>query len=150
MNLVIRKMRNEDLDDLYALLSDEEVMRYIEPLYTKKKCEQFLLNFGLSKQPLVFAVEDDGQFIGYVIDHAYDEESVEIGWVLKKACWGKGYAERLTDILIEKALHAGKEVVMECAEEQVVTRHIAERFGLTFYAKENGCLVYRYLNGRMK
>ena len=150
MNLVIRKMGTEDLDDLYALLSDEEVMRYIEPVYTKKKCEQFLFSCGLCEHPLVYAVEEDGLFIGYVIDHAYDEESVEIGWVLKKACWGKGYAKRLTRILMHKALHAGKDVVLECAEQQIATRHIAEKFGFTFNCKEDGCLVYRYWNGRMK
>ena len=81
MNLVIRKMRNEDLEDLYALLSDEDVMRYIEPVYSKAKCEQFLFACGLNEQPLIYTAEDDGQFIGYVIYHAYDKESVEIGWI---------------------------------------------------------------------
>ena len=35
--LRIRKMTFADLDDLYALLSDVEVMRFIEPPFQRKK-----------------------------------------------------------------------------------------------------------------
>ena len=64
---LIRKMTLDDLDDLYALLSDSEVMRYIEPPFTKEQTVQFLMDAGLSEKPLVYAVEDSGSFIGYAI-----------------------------------------------------------------------------------
>ena len=36
MDIRIRKMTENDLDDLYDLLSDEEVMQYIEAPYSRK------------------------------------------------------------------------------------------------------------------
>ena len=87
-------MTLDDLDDLYALLSDSEVMRYIEPPFTKEQTVQFLMDAGLSEKPLVYAVEDSGSFIGYVIFHDYDEDNMEIGWILKREVWGQGYASK--------------------------------------------------------
>ena len=82
MNITIRNMQPGDADALYRLLSDPEVMRYLEPPYSRAQTEAFLRHAGLVKPPLVYAAEENGIFIGYVIYHTYDEESVEIGWVL--------------------------------------------------------------------
>lgn len=96
MNIIIRRMKSSDADALYRLLSDPEVMRYLEPLYDRAQTEAFLHRAGLSEPPLVYAAEGNGRFIGYVIYHPYDEESIEIGWVLFPAYWGRGYASALT------------------------------------------------------
>ena len=79
-------MRREDLDELYALLSDETVMRWLEPPFDRAQTENFLERAGLSEPPLVYAAENaEGEFLGYAIYHDYDERSREIGWVLKPA-----------------------------------------------------------------
>ena len=70
----------------------QEVMRYLEPLYDRAQTEAFLHRAGLSEPPLVYAAEGNGRFIGYVIYHPYDEESIEIGWVLFPSVLGGGYA----------------------------------------------------------
>ena len=75
VNITIRNMRPGDADALYRLLSDPEVMRYLEPPYDRVQAEAFLHHAGLSEPPLVYAVEENGSFIGYVIYHAYDAES---------------------------------------------------------------------------
>ena len=80
--MLIRRMVREDLDGLYRLLSDPEVMRFLEPEFSRERTEEFLLKAGLSDPPAVYTVEDDRRFIGYVIYHGYDESSMEIGWVL--------------------------------------------------------------------
>ena len=98
MNITIRKMRPGDADALYRLLSDPEVMRYLEPPFDRAQTEDFLRRAGLAEPPLVYAAEENGGFIGYVIYHAYDAESVEIGWVLLPDYWGRGYASALTDL----------------------------------------------------
>lgn len=67
MNITIRNMRPGDADALYRLLSDPEVMRYLEPPYDRVQAEAFLHHAGLSEPPLVYAVEENGSFIGYVI-----------------------------------------------------------------------------------
>lgn len=142
-DIMIRKIKSEDLDDLYALLSDDEVMRYIEPPFSKEQAEVFIRNVGLCSEPLIYAVEDGGSFVGYVIFHAYDKDNMEIGWILKSNVWGKGYASNLTKMLVEKAKSLGKGAVIECTPQQHVTKHIAEKFGFRLVGKRDDCDVYK-------
>ena len=94
MNITIRKMQPGDADALYRLLSDLEVMRHLSRRSTGEKTETFLHHAGLTELPLVYAAEANGDFIGYVIYHAYDEGSVEIGWVLLPEYWGTAMRRR--------------------------------------------------------
>ena len=141
--LRIRKMTVADLDDLYALLSDVEVMRFIEPPFSKEKTVQFLMDAGLPEIPLVYAVEDSSSFIGYVIFHDYDEENMEIGWILKRDVWGKGYASILTKMLIDESRKLRKGAIIECDPRQAVTEYIAKKHGFVFSGKRDGCDVYK-------
>ena len=136
-------MRESDIDLLYRLLSDAKVMKYIEPPFTKEKTDVFLKNTGIIEQPLIYAVEKEGCFIGYVIYHDYDEDSMEIGWVLSPVYWGNGYASSLTEQLIDKAISAGKQMVIECAPEQTASKKIALKFGFEYEGCFNGLDVYR-------
>lgn len=149
MELRIQKFERKDWEPLYELLSDGEVMRYLEPPYTLQQTEKFLGTACLSTEPLIYAVDDgNGRFIGYVIYHDYGTDGKEIGWVLKPDAWGKGYAKELTKKLIEKAQSEGKSVVIECAPEQSVTKHIAEKFGFLYTGRYDGCDVYRLEENR--
>ena len=142
--LSIRRMNEGDADALYGVLSDPEIMKYLEPPYSRETTVQFLHDAGMCERPLVWAVDDArGRFIGYVIYHKYDEHSMELGWVLSPDCWGKGYASRLTDRLVELAHRAGKTAVIECVPEQTATRHIAEKKGFAYAGRSGGLEVYR-------
>ena len=118
-------------------------MRYLEPPYTAEQTERFLRTAGLSDPPLVYAVEESGRFLGYVICHAYDGESDEIGWVLFPAYWGKGYASALTERMIRNTRASGRHLVIECSPEQRATRHIAEKFGFRQEGFRDDLMVYR-------
>ena len=66
--LRLRTMRCGDLEELYALLSDAEVMRCLEPPFTREQTERFLQQAGLSDPPLIYAAENaEGEFLGYAI-----------------------------------------------------------------------------------
>ena len=140
----LRTMRKSDLDELYALLSDEAVMRWLEPPYTRAQAETFLERAGLSEPPLVYAAENAaGEFLGYAIYHDYDECSRELGWVLRPAFWHKGYASEMTALLTVLARKEGKDAVIECASGQKISAHIARRYGLSREGCADGCDVYR-------
>ena len=143
MDITIRKMRPGDADALYRLLSDPAVMRYLEPPFDRAQTEDFLRRAGLAEPPLVYAAEENGDFIGYVIYHAYDEQSVEIGWVLLPEYWGRGYASALTERLIGRALQEQKSVVIECAPAQAATKRIAVKKGFRACGNCDGLAVYR-------
>ena len=143
MDITIRRMRPGDADALYRLLSDPEVMRYLEPPFDRAQAEDFLRRAGLAEPPLVYAAEENGDFIGYVIYHAYDAKSVEIGWVLLPDYWGRGYASALTDRLIDRARQEQKNVVIECAPVQEATKRIAIKKGFRACGSCDGLAVYR-------
>ena len=143
MKLTIRKMTEEDFEPLYLLLSDPQVMKYLEPPFSKEQTQDFLNNCGLCEPPRVYAVDDQDGFAGYVIFHDYDETSLEVGWVLYPKHWGKGYASELTEQLITKGKNLHKQLVIECDPDQKVTEHIALKHGFTFEGTENHLSVFR-------
>ena len=143
MNLILRRMKESDLESLYKLLSDSNVMRFLEEPYNKAQTLNFLKEAGMSEPPLVYAVDKDNEFIGYVIFHDYDDVSYEIGWVLYPSCWGKGYASYLTKLLIEKAFEMNKQVVIECDPNHEATKRIAAKFNFAYQGIEDDLEVYR-------
>lgn len=141
--LHIRRFRTEDLDALFGLLSDESVMKHLEPPYTKEQTRDFLYRFGVSPSPLVYAVEDqNSRFVGYVIYHPYDPDSREIGWVLAKDQWGKGYAAELTQYLIEDAKGKTSRLIIECTPSQTATKRIAKKHRFSFLENRDGLDIY--------
>ncbi len=143
MDLKIRKMDIDDLEPLYMLLSNAQVMRFLEPPFSRDRTERFLAEAGLSDPPLILAAEAYGLFIGYVIFHDYDDESSEIGWVLLPEYWGRGFASCLTEMLIERGRQLNRQLVIECDPEQKVTRHIALKYGFLYEGREDGLDIYR-------
>ena len=142
MNISIRKMKETDFESLHTLLSNPDVMKYMEPPYTEEQTKEFL-EYAMSDEPRVFTVEDDGEFIGYVIYGTYEEDTMELGWVLLPEYWNKGYASALTKLLMEKAAADGKKPVIECDPEQTATKHIAEKCGFVYAETFEGLDVYR-------
>ncbi len=140
--LRIRPFRPADLDDLADLLADPEVMRHIEPPYSRAAACTFLHQYGLGPNPAIFAVEDASGFAGYVIYHPYTPDSWELGWVLSRAVWGQGYASALTARLIEDARLRTNRLVIECSTAQEATRRIALKHGFTPAAPRDGLDVY--------
>ena len=142
--LRLRTMCRDDLEELYALLSDAEVMRWLEPPFTREQAEQFLQQAGLSDPPLIYAAENaEGEFLGYAIYHDYDDHSRELGWVLRQSAWRKGYAGEMTDLLTVLARREGKDAVIECVSEQTASAHIARRHGFSYEGSANGLDIYR-------
>ncbi len=140
----IRNFTQNDLEPLHALLSDPEVMKYLEPPFTPEQTERFLKSQGLAAPARILAVDDKTHhFMGYVIYHDYDDTSKEIGWVLKKEIWGHGMAGYLTNQLVAMAVSEGKDAVLECVPEQLITRTIAEKHGFQKVAERDGLSIYR-------
>lgn len=142
--LAVRWFVQSDLEELYKLLSDPEVMACLEPAYTHEQTERFLLEAALTDPPLVYAVEDRKErFLGYVIYHDFGKDSVELGWVLKPSVWGRGYASELTQGLLAEAKGKYSGAVIECVPKQEATKAIARKLGFHFAGTEDGCEIYQ-------
>lgn len=142
--LLVRPFEERDLDALCAVLSDPETMKYIEPPFSCERTARFLWEAGLCELPLVFAAEDHGGVIGHVIFHACGApDRYEVGWVLRRDRWGRGYASELTAALIAEGRARGlKSLLIECDPRQAATRRIAEAFGFRPAGREDGLDVF--------
>ena len=145
--LRVRDFRIGDAPALYPILSDPEVMRYLEPPYTAEQTRAFIETAGLCDPPLVYAAEwkATGTLVGHVIFHAYEaDDCFELGWALSRDFWGRGVASELTEALLHEARRLGiREAVLECDPEQTATRRIAEKLGFAFAGDDDGLLVFR-------
>lgn len=108
-HLLIRNFQRKDAEELYEILSDAEVMKYIEGTFSMERTQEFVDTAGLSDPPLVYAVEEKEtkKVIGHVIFHPYEEESYEIGWVLHRNFWNRGFVGELTEALMEWSKREG-------------------------------------------
>lgn len=144
---VIRKLTMDDVTDLHKTLSDEKVMEYIEPAFTMKQVQEFIQEAGLCEPPLVYALEwkETCEVIGHVIFHLYEEDSYELGWIIRREYWGRGIAREITGALVEhaKGVDGINSCVIECDPKQEASRYIALKNGFVFEGEDDGCAVYR-------
>ena len=79
--MTVRDFAMDDLEDLQAILGDEETMAYSEPTYTRERTAEFLRQFCIEKKGAVAAVlKATGRVIGYILFHELDEGVYEMGW----------------------------------------------------------------------
>lgn len=144
--VIIRDLKIDDLESLYEVLSNKEVMKYIGEPFTIEKTQEFIRNAGMVESPLVYALEMKNTkiLIGHVIFHEYDINSFEIGWIIDCNYWGLGIAKEVTQMLIEYSKSNGiNSLVIECNSNQLVSKHIALNNGFSFEDSKLGCDVYR-------
>ena len=102
--LILRRPRDSDLEGFALLCADPEVMRYIgtgRPLDRGTAERSFAIvqaHWARHGSGLRSAISrDDGEYLGFVGLAVVPARSVaggetEIGWRLRRAAWGKGYA----------------------------------------------------------
>ena len=143
---LIRNLNMEDADELYQVLSDEDVMRYIEPVFDMEKTKAFIQSAGMCEPPLVYAIvwKQSGKVIGHAIFHIYEQSDYEIGWILNKNYWGQGIADEVTKKLVEYAKFLGADsCVIECDAEQIASKRIALKNGFSYEGKSDDLECYR-------
>lgn len=104
--MTVRDFAMDDLEDLQAILGDEETMAYSEPTYTRERTAEFLRQFCIEKKGAVAAVlKATGRVIGYILFHELDEGVYEMGWFFNRACWGHGYAFEACKAVVDHAFN---------------------------------------------
>lgn len=143
---ILRRMSLEDAQDLNSVLSDSEVMKYIEPPFDMAKTLEFIKTAGMCDPPLVLAVEwrQTGRVIGHAVFHPYSQAFYEIGWILHRDYWGKGIAGEITAALTARAAElkaAG--CVIECDPRQAASGRVALKNGFAYEGQSGGLDIYR-------
>jgi RimJ/RimL family protein N-acetyltransferase len=98
--LTLREMTDADLDDMAALLADEEVMRYYPRPKTRSEAQDWITRnrrryrdhgFGL----WIMNRRDNGEFVGdcgLTYQHVDGVDELEVGYHVRTQMQGNGYA----------------------------------------------------------
>lgn len=80
-----------------------------------------------------YAVLLDGVHIGAVSMYFNEDRTIgELGWIIRKDHWGKGFATEAAEAIIEKAVknYSLKEIVATCDSENAASYHVMEKLGM--------------------
>jgi RimJ/RimL family protein N-acetyltransferase len=143
--LILRRFTPADVDHVFALDNDPEVMRYINggtPMPLEVIENDILPRFmQYDEQHPAYGfwaavTKTTGDFMGWFSFRPQKDrpDEIELGYRFRQAAWGQGYATEGARALIHKGF---TELGMQCVvattyEENLASRRVMEKLGLTF------------------
>lgn len=143
--LHLRKLRADDRRRVFECwASDEEVARYVTwNAHQNEETTGFVLDMWLKEYEnpdcFRFGIElrETGELIGMidVVDHI--DGAPEIGYVLGRAYWGKGYMTEALSAVTDRLFSEGfTTVVIEADERNIGSNIVIKKNGFVFTHKE--------------
>ncbi len=144
--LILRSFTEADADNLYALDSDPQVMRWLTggAPTSRDKIERdilpgFLRSYDRFPGFGVWAADEkaSGDFVGWFgfrpPDDAATAETVSLGYRLRRAVWGRGYATEGARALIRQGFAelGVRRVVATTYQDNLASRRVMEKLGMT-------------------
>lgn len=129
--LILRKFDAGDEEDLYAFLSDSEVVKWepYEPI-TREQAEAALQERRKTDEMIAIELKEKHVLIGnvYLGDRPFCAK--ELGYLLNRTYWGRGYASEACAAVVKKAFEDGvHRVYAECDPENTRSWRLLERLG---------------------
>jgi ribosomal-protein-alanine N-acetyltransferase len=133
-----------DLDDLYALYCDADIVKYIPDAprnYDETREELEWHRVGHPKHPELglwaTIYKETGKFIGrcgllpWTID---GQDEVEVAYLISKAYWGQGLGTEAAQAILEYGFQALNLPRLVCLIDQdnLASKRVAEKIGMTF------------------
>lgn len=156
--LGLRPLKNTDIEYLEALDGDPKARRYFpNGAQTREqiidRIKQFL-SYGKEKGLPSFVIFelDSKEFVGRVGFAPLENGEIEIGYILDKKFWGKGYASEALHALLDWAKKHIKAdyIVAYAVEDNIASFRVMEKSGMEFYKHDIGkgvpCKFYRIKN----
>jgi ribosomal-protein-alanine N-acetyltransferase len=154
--LLLRPLAESDLDVEIEIGTDPEVMKYIGELDTEESLVQQMPKFvrrcaggciGVwcviersTKEKLgtvillPLPIEEDDTNWDLVVGDEFPDCEIEIGYILKRSAWGKGYATEATKRLLKFAFEETplEELVATIDPDNAASRRVLEKCGLDY------------------
>lgn len=135
--LLLRRFREADVDHLFALHNDPDVMRFLtggEPI-SRAEIERDYRERFAAEGYWVAIERASGEFLGWFALHSTadrDPAEFELGYRLRKAAWGKGFATEGSRALIYKGFAelGVRRVWAETMAVNLASRRVMEKSGL--------------------
>lgn len=147
--LIVKPTSLENIENVYALFSDPEVMRYVgRGIKTREEIRESLEEMIKHKEKHGFSFgdvyeKDTGLFVGRAgliyLEMKDDQPDIEVGYILHKQFWKKGYATELARALLDwgfKHLSVNK-LVAVIRPENEESRCVLEKSGMHYVGREN-------------
>lgn len=139
--LILRRYKEDDLQDLYEYLSNPNVVQY-EPYKAKtmEGVKATLASRISSNEFVAVELKSNHKMIGNVYLGKRDFESIEIGYVFNEEYWNQGYAkescEKLIEVFFENGIHR---IFAECDPDNLASWKLLEKmkFEREGYLKQN-------------
>jgi RimJ/RimL family protein N-acetyltransferase len=155
--LLLRPFTAEDVEPLHCILGEEGVLRYFpnpEPP-PRERVQKFILGQLQHWEEHGFgwwAVEprSKGELIGWNgLQYLPETDEVEVGFLLRKAYWGKGLATEGARASLRYGFEElGLERIVAIVHpENIASQRVIEKLGMAFVdrAEYFGMDVYRYI-----
>ena len=142
--LILRHFLPEDLDSLYALYSDPEVIRYIPDAprsydEAKKELEWHMNGHPRHPELGLWATihKETGKFIGrcgllpWTID---GQDEVEVAYLIAREYWGQGLGTEAARAVLKYGFEQLNLTRLVCVidEENTASKQVAEKIGMRF------------------
>ena len=138
--LILRPFEEGDLDIIYRVYSDEEILRYspfdpVDEQGAQALLDRFLRGWKedpVTEREMAVIEKESGEKIGRCHIQLGPEESAMIGWFLVREAWGKGYATEMTEALLDCCfgklkLHRVRAI---CNPGNPASFHVMEKCGM--------------------
>ena len=136
--LALRRFTEDDVDHLFALHNDPDVMRFLNggrPTQREEIEREYRERFA--GDGYWAAVEKaTGEFVGWFAFNQKESgpEEAELGYRLKRSAWGKGYATEGSRALIRKGFTelGVRRVWAQTMAVNLASRRVMEKAGLAY------------------
>ncbi|RYV01721.1 N-acetyltransferase [Shewanella sp. OPT22] len=139
--LELREFSKNDVNGFFELNNDPIVLKYTgdSPFRDKLEVMQFIDNYqhydenGFGRWS-VYLKEND-QYIGFCgLRKCHISEDVDIGFRIKRAFWGQGYASEAADLCLRLGFKrfALNDIVARAMEDNQASHALIKKLGMTF------------------
>jgi RimJ/RimL family protein N-acetyltransferase len=140
--LAIRQFTEDDIDNLFNLNSDPEVMRYLGRPPSRQMLQDEIIPFHLGVYQRfdrlgTWAADSasNGEFLGWFHFRAEDGDitNIHLGYRLRRSAWSKGYATEGSTALINMGFTdlGVQRVFARVMATNAASRRVLEKSGLT-------------------
>ncbi|MDO5144281.1 MAG: GNAT family N-acetyltransferase [bacterium] len=150
--LLLRPLRLEDAEAVFAWVGDPEVNRYmIYPLYTDpRRVEAWIASLDGDSGEFGFVLKETGMLIGSgSVAFRSEHQAYELGYNLRRDCWGMGYATEASRAMIRWVYDTlgARDFVAAHAVKNTASGRVIRKCGFqlahgTQYAKQDGSAVF--------
>lgn len=141
VRLFLRPMDEKDVESVFAMRSDADIMRFIRPQQIERSeagnwIKLISSRWATEKIGFCAVVEKQtGQFLGWCgLWRLAETQEVEVGYALGKKFWGKGYAVEASEAFLDYGFNDLKleEIVAVTDSENKNSRRVMEKLGMSY------------------